>query len=78
MEMKRLKTRFTKVAKAPNVIKRQAFLDALYDEAYEDPYRFTSITAAVDHLSQKFGLSLDEILYLKKKAKQDSGISEKK
>lgn len=68
LQMKQVRTSRTKVAHAPNTLKRKAFLDALYDEAVEDPYQYSTIKEAVDALTSRHSLSLDEILYLKKKA----------
>ena len=67
--MKLVRSKFTKVQKAVPTLKRQAFLDALLDEAVEDPYNFRSFGEAIDSLSGKFKLSLDEIKYLKSAAK---------
>lgn len=76
--MKQIRTRFTKQAKAPNTFKRQAFLDALYDEAMEDPYRGDSIATIVSELAKRHKLSFDEMVYLKKKSDKESvGLVEK-
>ena len=64
-----LRTRYTKATVRQPVIKRQAFLDDLANESFEDPYEFSSIDEAIAHLSKKFKLSISELVYLRKKAK---------
>ena len=78
MKPVKLRTRFTKTAQVATPLKRKAFLDALYDEALEDPYVGESITAIISNLAQRHKLSFDEQLYLKKKSdKEKIGFVEK-
>jgi len=71
MDGKKLKTRYSRTVPAATTLKRRAFLDTLYDEAMEKPYDYTSFNEAITDLSSKFkvSLTLDELVYLKKKAK---------
>lgn len=76
--MKQIRTRFTKEARVASPLKRQAFLDTLYDEAMEDPYRGDSIAAIVSDLAKRHKLSFEEMLYLKKKSEKEAiGLVEK-
>lgn len=74
-EIKRINTKYSRVKPATksdpnsNQLKRKAFLDALLDEAIEEPYTYSSFEEAIADLSGKFKLSLDEIKYLKQSSK---------
>lgn len=67
--MEPLKGRHTMRIERKAKLKRQGFLDDLAYEAVEDPYQFDSIDEAVNHLTSKYSLAFDEIVYLKKRAK---------
>lgn len=69
MEMKKLRTSQSSTPRRDvEGLVRKAFLDTLYDESFEDPYRYSSFEEAMQDLSGKFKLSMTEITYLKNKA----------
>lgn len=67
--MKELKTRFTKVSREDNII-RKAFLDDIIYEALDPAYNFSSVQEAVAYLSNKYKLTLDELTYIKSQLEQ--------
>jgi len=70
-EIKKINTKYSKakITKTQEKLKRKAFLDAILDEAIEDPYTYNSFEEAIADLSGKFKLSIDEIKYLKEASK---------
>ena len=73
-----MKGLYTQKTKRKGKMERQAFLDDLAIEAVEDAYQFRSVDEAVNHLTSKYELAMDEIKYLKKTAKKKSiGFVEK-
>jgi protein-tyrosine-phosphatase len=68
-EMRKIKTSRTMSERRDNEgLVRKAFLDTLYDESFEDPYKYESFEEAMQDLSGKFKLSMAEISYLRKKS----------
>lgn len=49
-------------------LKKQAFLEFLYNESFEDPYQGSSIDDVVNRISQQFNLSVEDQAYLYDKA----------
>jgi len=74
-----MKGQYTQKINRKSGMKRQAFLDDLATEAVEDAYNFNSVDEAVNHLTSKYELSTNEVIYLKKKAKANKiGFVEEK
>lgn len=49
---------------------KYSYLDDLLEEAIEEPYKGQSVDEIVSTLSQKYQLSSDQLIQLKKKAEQ--------
>lgn len=49
---------------------KYSYLDDLLEEAIEQPYKGQSIDEVVGNLSQRYQLSSDQLVQLKKKAEQ--------